>query len=59
VRRARHQPAGQAHAEVVALARPARGRGGDDVVVTLEPCGIRTHRGRATEALIEAECVGW
>lgn len=51
------QPAGQAHAEVVALAQAgARARGGT-AVVTLEPCAHTGRTGPCTEALMAAGIV--
>jgi diaminohydroxyphosphoribosylaminopyrimidine deaminase/5-amino-6-(5-phosphoribosylamino)uracil reductase len=48
------QPAGEAHAEVVALRRAARLAAGGTAVVTLEPCNHQGRTGPCVDALLEA-----
>ena len=48
------QPAGQAHAEVVALRRAARLAAGGTAVVTLEPCNHQGRTGPCVDALLDA-----
>lgn len=48
------QPAGEAHAEVVALRRAARLAAGGTAVVTLEPCNHQGRTGPCVDALLDA-----
>lgn len=48
------QPAGAAHAEVVALRRAARLAAGGTAVVTLEPCNHQGRTGPCVDALLQA-----
>jgi len=50
-----HRRAGEAHAEVMALARAGRKARGATLYVTLEPCNHHGRTGPCTEAIIEAE----
>ena len=51
-----HQKTGEAHAEVLALARlPEGGARGTDVYVTLEPCAHQGHTPPCVDALIKAQ----
>jgi len=49
-----HQVAGQAHAEVLALARAGADAAGSTVYVSLEPCVHHGRTGPCTEALIDS-----
>jgi diaminohydroxyphosphoribosylaminopyrimidine deaminase/5-amino-6-(5-phosphoribosylamino)uracil reductase len=48
------QPAGEAHAEVVALRRAGRLAAGGTAVVTLEPCNHQGRTGPCVDALLQA-----
>lgn len=48
------QPAGEAHAEVVALRRAGRLAAGGTAVVTLEPCNHQGRTGPCVDALLDA-----
>jgi diaminohydroxyphosphoribosylaminopyrimidine deaminase/5-amino-6-(5-phosphoribosylamino)uracil reductase len=52
------QPAGEAHAEVMALRRAGRRAVGGTAVVTLEPCNHYGRTGPCVDALLDAGVVG-
>ncbi|MEM7433507.1 MAG: bifunctional diaminohydroxyphosphoribosylaminopyrimidine deaminase/5-amino-6-(5-phosphoribosylamino)uracil reductase RibD [Myxococcota bacterium] len=55
--RGHHAEAGQAHAEVAALANAGQPVGGATMYVTLEPCNHHGRTGPCTEAIIDAGVV--